>query len=804
MRDDNLIRIMDALTDTGIYVVEQSTHKLLYFNRWVKGMCPDIQVGMPCHEIWKGNCGACPMDDLAHQDKCRTVLFDRSLGTNIDITADKLLWDGSIPAAVISVTPHQLNFEEAQGLAQIEKMYAQSLVTIFKECIIVNLTADYYVNCQKDMLWTDIPERGNFGEENRRYSQIAVHPDDLQRFEENFSREAMLRLFQAGQKQITKRLRRKVGDGTYHMVEFTATQIEGMDDGGCWCVLVFRDIHEAYLQEQQKNLEISQLATAVRGAYQMLISVNLTQNSYYMLEYDRFDTKKAATSGTFDDLITVGASTVDPDFREEFVRKFSRASLLDAFQKGEQGVSMELRQLGDDGVYHWNSTQVVRVHSLSTDDVLEITMSKNIDEERRQQEESLEKERQAKQLLEEALQKAQEASRAKSDFLSRMSHDIRTPMNAIMGMTALAQAHLQDVDKLQDYLQKIEVSGAHLLGLINEVLDMSKIESGTVELAEIEFDLKGLIQDALFLVQPAALKKGQEMEAVYGIRHPVVLGDPQRLSQVLVNILENASKYTGQGGHIEISVQEHEAEDDGGGTYRFQVRDNGIGMKPEYLKHIFEPFSRAGDTHAGKVAGTGLGMTIVRSLVDMMGGRIDVESEYGKGSCFTITLYLARQDTGRAPEQKAEAAEGQDFRGMRILLVEDNALNQQIAEEMLAMLGVTVELAEDGQKAVDAVLTHPPLYYDLVFMDIQMPLLNGYQAAERIRKSGKERIAELPIIAMTADAFTEDIRQAKLAGMNDHLAKPITIGQLKHTLSHWAGKKEQNSRYLRAGDRQPL
>lgn len=361
------------------------------------------------------------------------------------------------------------------------------------------------------------------------------------------------------------------------------------------------------------NLEISQLATAARIAYQMLIAVNLTQNTYHMIEYDRFATKRAAEAGCFDELIEVGASTVDPDFREEFVRKFSRRSLLEVFERGEQKVSMEMRQLGDDGVYHWNHTQVVRVYSPLTDDVLEITLTNDIDEERRQQEERLVRERQAKRLLEEALQKAEGASQAKNDFLSRMSHDIRTPLNAIIGLTALSRLHLGDEGRLRDYLGKIENSSEHLLGLVNEVLDVSKIESGVIHLEETEFDLRELVRQSVEMVQTAAQKKEQSLE----VNLPpdlsrLVIGDQQKLRQTLVNVLDNATKYTGRAGAITLTLRELKKEEPTVGTYQFIIEDNGTGMKEEYLQRIFEPFSRAEDTRTSKVSGTGLGMTIVK------------------------------------------------------------------------------------------------------------------------------------------------------------------------------------------------
>lgn len=786
MSADNLANLLNALTETSVYVIEEKTHRLLYFNeRCRETGRGKAALGVKCHEVWPEVCANCPLNGMGDNPSNHIVCFDPLLKTTVDVTSNRIIWDGHIPAVVITATPHRLNFEEEQGLHKIKQMYAQSLVTIFNECIIVNLTSDYYVNCQKDIMWTNIPEQGNFGSENLKYGIKTLHPDDLEVFIENFSREAMLRLFGEGKKQITKRLRRLINGNDYHMVEFTAARIEQLGEKECWCVLVFRDIQDEYLMEQQLSVEISQLATAAKVAYQMLIAVNLTQNTYHMLEYERNSVEKPGNGGCFDDLIVAELATVHPDHREEFIRKFSRQNLIDAYTNGESVVTMEVPHLGKDGVYHWNYTQVVHVESSYTDDLIEITLSRNIDEERRLQKEAIEKERKAKLLLEDALQKAERANEAKSDFLSKMSHDIRTPMNAIIGITELAQLHTGDEEKLNDYLKKIESSGKHLLELINEVLDVSKIESGAMEFSENEFDLRELAQEAVEIIRLSLKSRGQELsvEIDNGL-HSQVIGDAMRLKQVLVNILENASKYTGAGGTVTFILEELKKEEQQVGTYRFIIEDTGIGMKPEYIKHIFEPFSRAADSRTSKITGTGLGMTIVKNLVSMMGGNIQVESEYGKGSRFTVTLCLGKCS---APTYILPADEPQkqddDFSGLCVLLVEDNELNRQIAAEMLELLGAHVEIAQDGQQAVDAICAHPVLYYDIVFMDVQMPVLNGYDAVRAIRGCGLPRISELPIIAMTADAFAEDVKRARLAGMNGHLAKPISMDQLKRALT---------------------
>ena len=793
MTAENLMNLLDSLTETSVYVIEEESHRLLYFNERCRNTGRGrAALGIRCDEVWPELCANCPLKMLGDRVSNHMVCYDPLLKLTVDVTANRINWEGRVPAVVITAAPHRLNFEEEQGFQKIRQMYASSLVTVFDECIIANLTRDYYVSCQKDVVWDDIPEQGNFGSENRKYAQKALHPDDLECFNENFSRESMLCMFTEGKKQITRRLRRRADNGSYRTVEFTAARIGNQEDE-CWCVLVFRDVQDELLLEQERNVEISQLATAAKAAYQMLIAVNLTQNTYHMVEYQRFPVKAPDPEGRFDELIEFEMEAVHPDYREEFRSKFTRKALTEAFQRGECILSMDVPHIGEDGIYHWNSTQVVKVESPYTHDLIEITLSRNIDEERRVQQETLEKERQAKLLLEDALKKAEKANKAKSDFLSRMSHDIRTPMNAIIGMTELAQLHIGDEEKQRDYLNKIASSGAHLLGLINEILDVSKIESGVMELSESPLNLRALAGEAAEMVRISMENSQQEFQVdIDESFDPWVMGDARRIRQVLVNILENASKYTGQRGKITFSVCEFKKEEQRTGTYRFIIEDTGIGMKPEYMEHIFEPFSRADDSRTSKVPCTGLGMTIVKNLISMMDGDIRVESEYGKGSRFTVTLCLDKcGNTGEAIQPAVSGPEAA-CRGLRVLLVEDNELNRQIASEMLKLLGVRVEMAENGREAVEAVCSHPALYYDAVFMDVQMPVMNGYEATREIRGSGMERIGELPIIAMTADAFAEDVKRARLSGMNGHLAKPVSIELLRGALSGCLDCKRKN------------
>lgn len=523
--------------------------------------------------------------------------------------------------------------------------------------------------------------------------------------------------------------------------------------------------------------------------------------------------------------------------------------------------------------------------------------------------------------LKDAYRAAENASRAKTEFLSNMSHDIRTPMNAIIGLTAIAGANIESQDRVVECLGKITKSSRHLLGLINEVLDMARIESGRMSLAEEDFSLPELVDNLLTLTKPAIDEHNHQLEVhVEHIEHEAVCGDSLRIQQVFVNLMSNAVKYTPDGGNITLTIKEKPNGFSELGYYEFSIEDNGIGMTPEFQKIMFEPFSRADDHRTTKVQGTGLGMAIARNIVNLMNGDIRVESAPNKGTKITVTVYLklqenekeqekelldlpvlvvdddktccestvatlqeigiagewvltgkeavercaARHKTGRdyfavildwkmpemdgiATARKIRECVGEEvtiiiltsfdfseieeearavgvnafmakplfrsrltatlrqftsgkkeknarnyledfakenYAGKRILLVEDNALNREIATEIIGMTGVTIDIAENGKIAVEKVMEAPEKWYDLIFMDIQMPIMNGYEATAAIRALAGSR-GKVPIIAMTANAFAEDVQLAKNTGMNEHIAKPLDLNKLNDVLKQW-------------------
>lgn len=607
---------------------------------------------------------------------------------------------------------------------------------------------------------------------------------------------------------------------------------------------------------------------------------------------------------------------VAPDYQENMRKQVVKEAILERFT-AEKFFEISYQVQPNDNNQTYFQMHFVDVSEKSSEH-LAVLGFRCVDETVREESEQ-------RQALQEAFDAANKANSAKSDFLSRMSHDIRTPMNGIIGMTAIASAHLDDRERVSDALTKIASASRHLLGLINEVLDMSKIESGKINLKEEEFNISDLLNNMLLMVQPQIKQHNHNLQVrVMDIEHEDVIGDSLRIQQVFVNIMSNAVKYTPDNGHICVEVRERSYNKHQYGCYEFVFEDDGIGMSEDFVKHIFEPFSRAEDDRTSKIQGTGLGMAISRNIVKMMNGEINVESEEGHGSKFTITMFLKLQDKqeyetedlqglsvlvvdddqlsceatcsileeigmkcewvlsgeeaatlvenahrenrdyfavildwqmpgmngvqttkamkrvvgkdmpvvilsaydwsdiemdaraagvdsflskpvlktgfirlfrklkngdedGKASPELDEVSDCQ-YPGRRILLVEDNELNREIAAEVLGMTGMEIEEAENGKIAVDKFSASEPGYYDVIFMDVQMPVVNGYDATAAIRSLKRPDAGHIPIIAMTANAFVEDVEAAKNAGMNEHLSKPLDFEKLAAVLNKYLGE----------------
>ena len=404
----------------------------------------------------------------------------------------------------------------------------------------------------------------------------------------------------------------------------------------------------------------------------------------------------------------------------------------------------------------------------------------------KEMEESNKKLKKAKDITTEALQTAENANKAKTDFLSNMSHDIRTPMNAIIGMTSLIRHDAGNKAKVIEYADKIDISSQHLLGIINDVLDMSKIEAGKTVFKYTDFSILDFITELNTIFHSQIDEKNQTLTIIKeNIRHEWVNGDQVHLMQIFSNLVSNAVKYTQEGGKIQFLVEECETKSSVYAKYRFLVSDNGMGMSADFKDTIFDAFTRAESSMTNKIQGTGLGMAITKNLVEAMGGSIDVESELSQGSCFEVLIDLRiAEDRFVSSAEQAEKDEpaGNVLKGMRFLCAEDNELNAEILMELLKIEGAECTICENGKRVLEAFEQSAPGDYDMILMDVQMPVMNGYEATKAIRRSSHELAKTIPIIAMTANAFSEDIQHSLAAGMNAHVSKPVEMKVLEKTI----------------------
>lgn len=739
---------------------------------------------------------------------------------------------------------------------------------------------------------------------NDIYTREYVYPPDLGRWEKILSWEALQALVASGvrEKKFDMRFSNPLFGFEWHEARMNVLRDE---DGVANRILLtsrhVNDFRKAQIVE-----------AAVQTEYDYVVYIEADTNSYvmYTANHESGTPVPPIASSDYEKEVTEFHRLYVPENeREELTRKLAIDHVLSALKNSHEYILfckvMENGAYRDKKLRFSYFDREKNLLLLTRTDIMEVR------EEKRQ-----------KQLLQDALEAARTANRAKSDFLSRMSHDIRTPMNAIIGMTTIASMHLADPGRIADCLTKITTSSKLLLNLINEVLDMSKIESGHILLSEEEFELGELLQSIVTMVQTSLGQKRQDFRIhLHQIKHEKLIGDVPRIQQVLLNLISNAIKYTPDGGKITFAIEEKPLRNKQYGFFEISVSDNGIGMKPDFLQKIFEPFERADDAKLRNIQGTGLGMAISRNIANMMNGDIKVKSEYGKGSVFTFTMEVKlrgeekfesdalkdlpvlvvdddeiscqgacacvneigmkceyalsgneaidkvkkahdmaddyfvvildlmmpdmdgietashiRETVGRdvpiiilsaydCPEfEKIAQKAGIDgfiskplmksklfylmksivtkqdktevditkplypfgnFTGKRILLVEDNELNREIASELLKETGAWIETAENGLVAVNMIQASAPGYYDLVFMDIQMPIMDGYDSTRQIRALTRPDAVTLPIIAMSANAFAEDMEKSKEAGMNGHLPKPIDFKKVREVLEKY-------------------
>lgn len=514
------------------------------------------------------------------------------------------------------------------------------------------------------------------------------------------------------------------------------------------------------------------------NSYYALYRVDYGADTYEMIKGSDYVRERIPPSGPYGDLLRTAGEVVDPDAYKDFLENSSSENIRKLVSRRVRNFGGDfLRRFGNE--MRWVSVRILFDESLAPEEV--VLCFQEVEEEKQ-------RELRQRRLLEDALEIARKNEVSKQSFFSNMSHDMRTPLNAIIGLSDLAAGHVEDPEKVREYLKKINFSSRQLLGLINDILDMSRMEQGKLVLNSKEFDLKQCMEECVgsFRFQAEAARKTLTLQM--DVRDAQVMGDPFRIGQVMNNLLSNAVKFTREGDSIRVTVTQMEAAPGQLCKYRLVIADTGIGMSKEYLPHLFEPYSREMRFGERQAVGTGLGMPITQSIVTQMNGEIHVESAPGEGTTFTIILPFA---IAHKQAQAAEAADGGEeafsLEGKRILLAEDNEVNMEITTELLQMNGVAVTQAWNGAEAVERFREAEAFAFDAILMDMQMPVMDGCEAARRIRALRRPDARKVPIVAVTANAFAEDIAATSAAGMDAHVSKPIDFAHLVKVLRECIG-----------------
>ena len=542
---------------------------------------------------------------------------------------------------------------------------------------------------------------------------------------------------------------------------------------------------EQHLGERARRA--NETAQVLGNTYYALYRVNYERETYEMIKGSDYVRSRIPAFGPYGELLRTAGEVIEAEAFRDFTKSFSCENIRQLVDRQVSDYGGEfLRRFG--GEYRWVSVRVLFDAALEAQEVVLCFREVEREKERQLQE---------RRLLEDALQLAKQNEQSKQAFFRNMSHDMRTPLNAILGSSELARQHLDEPQRAAGYLDRIDSSGRYLLGLINDILEMARVEHGQVQLESRPFDLRKCVDDCLAAFRMQAGREGKALRENFAAGPETVVGDERRIQQILNNLLSNAFKFTPAGGEITLSVRQTESGEYG--RYEFTVADTGIGMSPEFLRRIFEPYAREMRFGDRAASGTGLGMSITRSLAALMGGEIQVESEPGKGSRFTVVLPLPSAEPGQAApaaEAAARAAARPDagaftLEGLSLLLAEDNEINMEITTEMLAARGVRVAQAFDGAEAVELFRQSAPFAFDAVLMDMQMPGLDGCAAARQIRALPRADAQSVPIIAVTANAFAEDVAATAAAGMDAHISKPIDFKKLAQALEQLlcAGEK---------------
>ncbi len=780
--DEDMLSLILDETNQMIQLSDLESFRMLYANKPAREFAlhhGEDYHGRHCYEYMMGlsePCPYCPMRKLGNR---RSAEIEVDNGNNIYAAKTNVFqWRGQkvfmeYAWDITEIRRSQHIFESQMKLLLQSIPEAQGILHF-------DLTADVCLSlngaAKKNM--STFPKHETV---NRTLRHLVSFIPDLAEREamyEKFSREAMMASYEKGNVEISRDTVSYFDDGSIRAARVNARLQMNPTNGHMEAILYGLDIGDEVKEKERYEERLREQITMFHALARDFLNVFLIhpdENQVYILKMDGFVVpglvRGSTTPYCYDDVLCKYVeSRVHPDDRAMIYELWQLPALQEKLKDAEE-YEGNYRTLID-GETHYYRYRFVRLEGSNQI----IAGFQNIDS-------IIEGEKQKKETLAKALVAANQSNQAKTTFLNSVSHDIRTPLNAITGFTALAMNHLHDPDMVKNYLGKVTVASNHLLALINDVLDMSRIESGHIELEEKPVSLTHIYQDLETIIQNDIKAKGIHFFGeMKDIAHPTVLLDPMRMKKVLLNILSNAAKFTPEGGEIHFSIEEIGDAEDGKGLYQFHIRDTGIGMSKEYITHIFEPFSREETATVSGIPGTGLGMSIASRIVKLMGGTITVTSEVRKGSHFVVTIPATRlAEEIRETEDSEELLE-QIVEGKRVLLVEDNELNREICQELLEMAGFTVDTAEDGKIAVEKVREAPAGTYDVILMDIQMPIMDGYEATREIRCLVEGKKAGIPIFALTANAFAEDRRRAIEAGMNGHIAKPIDIPSLMKTL----------------------
>lgn len=531
-------------------------------------------------------------------------------------------------------------------------------------------------------------------------------------------------------------------------------------------VLSWRDIRVSSRMERT-----NETVRVLGNSYYALYRVDYSENSYEMIKGSDYVRGRLAPTGGYEELLHVIGEVIEPEACQEFLDTFSAESIRHLVARRVRDFGGDFRRRFGER-YRWVSVRLLFDESLAPGEV--VLCFREVEEEKQRQ-------LQEHKLLQDALEVARKNEASKQTFFSSMSHDMRTPLNAIIGLSELAEQSAQGVPKVQEYLKKIRVSSRQLLGLINDILDMSRMEQGQVTLNNRQMDLQACVEECVEPFRVQAQTEDKTLEVCFDLKQKWVEADGFRIQQILNNLLSNAFKFTSRGDRIALEVKQMDEGEYA--KYKFVVADTGIGMTPEFLPRLFEPYSRELRFSAKRAAGTGLGMPITKNLVDQMNGEITVDSRPGEGSSFTVVLPFARADREESRQPSKPAAEEVSLKGRHILLAEDNEINMELATEILSMNEVRVTQAWNGREAVERFRESEPFTFDAILMDMQMPEMDGCEAARRIRAMDRPDAGRVPILAVTANAFAEDIAATTAAGMNAHISKPIDFPLLCRTLA---------------------